>query len=288
MKKIRNIVGIVALALSIVACSGNKDVDDVKPWTEEYELPQGKSDVDDRIVEYYNRFGTYILYEYTSLDFRYEFENSYVYELPDPAHVGGTLDMLEDIWFDFYPDSFHKKYMPLKIMLADHITPAGYPDILYSSILRTSNSVGIGFCSEALQEIDGATKLEYKNTLQQQLWSVWVNFQDVPGDFFDVSDYSRVADADASSDNYARERGFIARYSSGTPSEWSTTLSASGELDKQVDLSTFIEGMIARTSADWAADLEYPLVKQKYDILRAWIQEKYGVDLQTVGDATYE
>ena len=43
----------------------------VDPLTPDYILPQGKSPADNRIVELYNQYGTYILYEYTERDFNW-------------------------------------------------------------------------------------------------------------------------------------------------------------------------------------------------------------------------
>ena len=288
MKKIINYFWILLPALLFVACSSENEIGDIEPWTEEYELPQGESDADERIVDYNKRFGTYIVYDYMYLDFHYEFGNGYFYELADPVYVGDMLNLLEEIWFDFYPDEFHRKYMPFKIMLAGYIT---YEDSWagisspYFMLSINSSSIGIGFCSDTLQKLSSATKLEFKNTLQKGLWLNWLSSMEFPDEFFNISDYSSAADVnDASSPNYARNRGFVADYSNGISDEWSSW----APLSEQYDLRSFLLGMVLRTSADWEEDLKWPLVKQKYDILRNWIQETYGFDLQNVGDATYE
>ena len=287
MEKMIISVGIV-FVLGLTACSGNDDVDFTNPWLEEYELPQGKSDADDRIVWYHEKFGTYILYEYTNEDFNYELGGMTIdYELPTPVYVGDMLDLLEDIWFDFYPAEFHKKFMPLKIMLADHITTIDqFTGMHYPTFMLTGSAcVGFGFCSDTLQKITSATKLELKNIIHQSLWGIWVERIEIPEDFFAVSDYSHEAVADPSLDDYTRNRGFIAYngYDWSLNGDWQT-----GILDEQTDLTSFLVGMILKTSADWEEDLKWPLVKQKYDILRNWIQETYGFDLQKVGDATYD
>ena len=291
MKKSLNWFWILSFTLLLIACSSENEIGDIAPLMEEYELPQGESDADGRIVDFNKRFGTYIVYDYTYLDFHYEF-GRYLYELPDPVYVGDMLDLLEEIWFDFYPDGFHQKYMPLKIMLAKYIA---YEDswtgvTLYFTLSINSSCIGIGFCSDTLQKISPVTKLEFKNTLQKGLWSNWSLDMTFPGEFFSISDYSSAADGyDTSSPNYARNRGFVADYSNGFPYEWSTMADwQTNLLNENTDLQSFLMGMILRTSADWSEDLKYPLVKQKYDILRNWIQETYGFDLQKVGDATYD
>ena len=291
MKKILIYFGII-LSYCLVSCSGNDDIETIRPWTEEYVLPQGKSDADDRIVDYYEKFGTYILYEYSYLDFRYEFP-SYAetsYECPDPAVVGDAVSLLEDIWFNFYPAEFHKKYMPLKIMLSKYLDQEDYyGDITSHFLIIGTACLAVGHCTDALKNLDAETKLAYKNELQRRMWQTWVTKIEFPEEFFTISDYTRAAVTDVNSDDYARKRGFVANLTSGTPSEWSLSMSwTTKRLDDQTDLRSYIIGMALRTSEEWASDLEYPLVKQKYDLLRSWIQETFGFDLQNVGDTTYE
>ena len=281
------------LACCLLACLGNDDVDVIEPWEEmEYELPQGKSDADDRIVNYFEKCGSYILYEYPDLDFDFELSESYLYELPDPIYVGDMLDFLEETWFDFYSVEFHKHFMPLKIMLTKYLAyedPWTEEVILEYFCYYGSEAIAIGYCSDALQEFSPATKLEFKNELHSQLWNNWYKELDIPEDFFAISDYTRVAVTDVESVDYVRNRGFVANYLNDPPREWATSLSYStGRLDEKTDLKSYLIGMAVRTSADWAEDLKWPLVKQKYDILRDWIQETYGFDLQKVGDATYD
>ena len=286
MRKVVVYLGIL-LGCFFSACSGNDDVKTIEQWEDEYVLPQGKSDADDRIVEYYNRYGTYILYEYTDLDFRYELGNTYVHELPDPTYVGDMLDFLEDIWFDFYPADFHKKFMPLKIMLADYIASE---DIWTGTMIPTfyatgSACIGFGFCSDTLQKISPATKLEFTRNLHEMFWFKWGEMIEIPEEFFEVSDYSHAAVTDPASDDYTRKRGFVT-YSG---SEWSLSVNYLTQmLDEQTDFWSYLIGFVTRSSADWEEDLQWPLVKQKYDILRNHLQGTYGFDIQKVGDATYE
>lgn len=294
MKKISICFGIM-LSYCLMACSGNDDVESIRPWTEEIVLPQGKSDADDRIVDYYEKFGTYILYDYTYLDFNYEVGGIYEYKLPDPVYVGDMLDLLEEIWFDLYPVDFHKKYMPLKIMLADYlisnyyVSPTEYVSQEYFILSANRYCFALGFCSDTLKKISPATKCEWKNAVHSTLWGYYSGgVIEFPEEFFAVSDYSRGAEMDPSSEDYTRNRGFLAdQY--GT--EWSVIYAdyETGLLSyKNMDVSTFLQGMVTKTTTDWEEDLKYPLVKQKYDILRNWIQETFGFDLQNVGDTTYE
>ena len=102
---------------------------------------------------------------------------------------------------------------------------------------------------------------------------------------FEVSSYLSVANTDPESTDYSRARGFVEM---GNVAWYETTNYFTNQLDKDTDLSSFVMGMILKSSAEWAEDLEWPLVKKKYDLLRNWIIDTYGFDLQDIGDKTYE
>ena len=277
-------------------CTACTDSDDVGGAVEsllaEYELPQGKSDADDRIVKCFEDYGSYILYEYSSVDIDYEFTwFSFAWAEPDPTYVGDMMDLLEDIWFDFYPAEFHRKFMPLKIFLSESVGLESWDgSMIYQFSILNESSLIVGFCSDTLQKLSSTTKKEFMKNLQINLWTTWVNSVELPDEFFALSDYSYPATADdPSSSDYVRNRGFISDYTYGYADEWSTYGHwETGVLDELTDASTYITNMIRFTSAEWAADLEWPLVKQKYDILRNWFIEQYGFDLQGIGDMTYE
>lgn len=281
------------------ACSTEPELKEVDDLTADYVLPQGKSPADERIVKFYDDYNTYILYEYSDLDFYYEAPNvTYLYELPDPQYMDDMLDFLNEIWFKFYPPEFHKKYTPYKILVAKTLKqPVGTQIRGLYSFLGKKSSLYVGYCSDTLQKMSSGMKLLYKNTLQKQLWQNYLTNGtfDIPNEFYEVSDYSKVANIDKTSPDYARTRGFVQKSSSSwqnassswnwTYSEWCTSMY---NMNPATDLENFICSMINRTSAQWATDLEYPLVKQKYDILRNHFINKYNLDLKAIGDATYE
>ena len=288
MKKIK----ICLLALCAGWCMACTDSDEVsgtlEPLTAEYTLPQGKSDADDRIVQYYEDFGSYILYEYSKSDLAYDLSAyTLTYTEPDLDYMGDMLDLLDEIWFDLYPVEFHKQYMPLKIFIADEIV-SNFDGWEYFSIY-SRNTVMLGFCSDTLRKLTPTDKINLRNELQRLLWDIWAVTLEFPDEFFELSEYSYPAVEDPESPDYTRARGFVTDYSWGFPDEWSLSGDwMTGMLSETADLSSYLDGMLTRTSAEWAEDLEWPLVKQKYDILRNWVKEKYGFDLQAIGNMTYE
>ncbi len=290
MKKTIILIGF--LVGFFISCTDSDDIKgDIESLTPDYNLPQGKSPADSRIVEFYQQSGSYILYEYTELDIKYGFKSSgFSYTLADPQYAGNMLDLLDDIWFDFCPQNFLKEYAPLKIFLADTLGVFEYDEFVRDFAYVETNCIAVSYCSDTLLSLPPKTKLEFKNNLQKQLWLNWINVLDMPEEFFEVSSYSTKANTtDKTSNEYARKRGFIMDYSQSRPREWSNRVdNNTKKLDSHTDLKSFLIGMVIRTSDQWTSDLAYPLVKEKYDIIHNWFLEKYHIDLQKIGDASYE
>lgn len=163
MKRLRIYI-ITLCCLCYMACAEDKEIGEIAPLSPDYTLPQGKSPADDRIVELHSQYGTYILYEYSQLDFVYGFSTSYsyLYTLPDPQYVGDMLDLLEKIWFQYYPQEFHKKYMPYKILLADSLILQQSGQLKLKYLNTGENVMAIGYCSDTLRKMSAATKLAFK------------------------------------------------------------------------------------------------------------------------------
>lgn len=283
------------LCLLLAACSKDEKIDYIPDVELDYVLPQGgNSAADKRIVEFNEKYGSYILYEFDQKDFEWtQVEDSklkgiYKYTPADLDYVDEMLDLLDEIWFfDFYPDDFLRLTTPYRVFLTATLDWSyyGYP---ISEFTRTGeNQIAISCCSDTLTKLSKETKLEFKISLQRALWLNWLRngLISIPKEFYAVSDYSSVADIDPSSHNYAAKRGFVR---DGYGNDWYVRNNwITGRLIETDDSAAFIGGMVTRSSEEWKVDLEYPLVRKKYDILRKWIQEKYGFDIQLVGDALY-
>ncbi len=262
--------------LCCMACSEDKEIGKVAPLTMAYELPQGKSTADDRIVELYNQYGMFIVYDYKNRDFIYDNPlESYTYELPDPLYVQDMMDLLEDIWFGFYSEKLHQKTLPYQIFLAKELM--NYDD--QSVFVVFGNfSMAFGRCSDEIRNMTPGEKLALKNELQSTLWwRRWIYGKviEVPEAFYEVSNYDiKTTNRDESAENYYKAEGFISYID--------------GLTFKNEDIEAFIKGMVTWTSERWAEEFKWPLVKKKYDILRDYYLKNYDIDLKKVGDAVYE
>lgn len=302
------IIGLALVGMIILnSCAKDKEIGEISPLTDDYILPQGKApEADARIVTLYEKYGSYFLYEFKQRDFDWKLVDvslgdgemdymAYSYTPADPMYVGDVLDMLDVVWFCFYPDDFLKKTIPYRVLLVSTLEEIDlyYEETFEKDYWIDANKIVISHCSGVLREMSGEDKRELKNVLQRDLMYYWLSagIFEIPNEFYEVSDYSSNADIEIESENYARHRGFVPTWT-GEWVEWSEYMMNVNNpmyltYDQQNDLYAYLERMIMCTSQEWEEDLKYPLVRQKYDILRNYFKENYGFDVQAIGDAIY-
>ena len=118
--------------LCAVACYDEKELSP-SGIISSYLVPQGEHDYDDVIVEYYNKYGSCLLYKFTDKDTYWtpsgwmngvlgvDGTNGYLVTPADEKYVGEQLDVIEKLWFSSYSDEFLKEFLPVKIMLCSEI-----------------------------------------------------------------------------------------------------------------------------------------------------------------------
>ena len=341
MKKL--IFGLLFLAVGFAACTDDSDelseVDPIKPL---FNLPEGLSSADDRIVQMYEDYNSFFLYNYSDNALGY-FTGvpSWIATKKDPNKVGEVLDFLDEAWIKHLNKEFHEKTMPYAIFLAEKYT-FDYPYF--------TNGTWVIVYPEGLE---AATKLSHKNRIWSSMLGRYINTLKamVPSESFTAlgGDYSKLAtDMDD-----ARKRGYMPRsfstktynsltagttlydttyvakgevykavdttykvadttytieykvteledkiciakttdwtYEYQAPNEWATSTSyMSAEKGPRNDFYYYIYWMTQNPSTWWVDYLKYPLIKQKYDLIRAYMISTYGFDPQKVGDLTFE
>ena len=285
---------ITMLIWGVFLCSCSKDValgPDVE-FERDYVLPQGGApDADERIVDLYEKYGSYFLYDFTVADLNWnQVLNSTEYKLVlgEPKYALDMLNLLDEVWLKFYSEEL-KKNLPYRIFMADTIyTVSGNTDRPSVCVKTGDNSFAFGYMNEDTKNKTAAEKLELKNAVHPLFFNHLLarGAISIPEEFYKISDYSKKASADPDDADYARKRGFVANPLYGN--EWCTNVDyQTKKLSQWDDLNYFLSSILRRTSEQWASDLTYPLVKQKYDILVDHFKKEYNLDLIKIGNATY-
>ena len=292
MKK-RYVIGMFIGSVLFCSCAKDSALGPDVALERDYVLPQGKSpQADGRIVDLYEKYGSYFLYDFTLLDLNWnQVANSTSYKLAlgDPAYAGDMLDLLDEVWLQFYPEEFLKKNLPYRVFMADTIYQVlSYMDRPIECAKTGDNSLAFGYMNADTKKKTAAEKLALKNTVQTLFFDLLQvrKAVSIPEEFYKISDYSTKASSDPNDDDYARKRGFVANPQYGN--EWCTYVNwQTTTLLQSDDLTYFLASILCRTSTQWASDLTYPLVKEKYDILVNHFKKEYNIDLAKIGNKTY-
>jgi hypothetical protein len=266
----------------VVSCSKEKKLTPDTPPSF-YSLPQGNHSYDDSIVAFNKKYGTYILYRFSRQDFAYNL-TGYLPAMAgngNETYVQNTLNFFRTQCLDFYPESFLKKTMPFKILLASYIDSikayvGQTPDTARSitGFIPSINMLAIGWTDstllkktpEQLRRIKGYMHRCY---FEQCLLS---GALDVPMEFIKLAPKSYT-----SIGGYQPQDGMIEGYpENGASLAW--------------DFLCYINAITSHTKAELDATILSPsvdvngIIQQKYDALILYYKIQYGVDLQAIGD----
>ncbi len=298
----------LAFSILLIACrKENNPVVISEKKEQRFQLPQGNSSFDATIMDYYKRFDTYILYKFTDIDFSYNF--SYNLAQPpvgninaktgpvlmrcgDSIAIQSALDFMEQYWFSFYPESFKKRYLPSKIMLAGLIYNTTWNGTTRIYDTPRVNPVTIpieGADHITLPKIDTAFNtysLSNKLLLKAQLNKTFLKhlmypmvstmpaLVPLPDQFFKVSDYSLGILNNSNKYKY----GFLTVYAGNRSPEPMT------------DMLNYLDTICAKPKAALDAYMLNPkvdslgLTKKKYDLLVNYFKNNYNVDIQEIGN----
>ena len=302
MKRIvYSFVYIVLVMMAFTSCADNDDdLGTIQAPGVDYVLPQGKNaEADQIIVSLYEKYNTYFLYDFTEKDFRWSLVNtsslgdaSYRFDPIAPEKVSALLEAIQKGWLDFYSETFLKKSLPFKVLLAEDIQTQERTfdwdtwDYVITWVNKPSrhiaNQMAVGNISGTWEEMSADEKRAFKSYLQTNFlqYCIEQGLVTIPDEFYAVSDYSVKFGWDATYKD-AREAGFV--YDPFADLEWSVD----GSITKSADINAFVASLVYQTDDQWADDLEYELVKRKYDILVSAF-ESAGIDIKRIGNTTFK
>lgn len=149
MKNMQRVIAVLLFVLPMIGC--NQDEADIIPaadFGEKYSVPQGAHEFDQKIVDFYNKCGTFILYDYDPVDVIWNVNaiisstsspNKVV--LPEEEDLELGINTLFEIWLDLYPEDFLKKTLPKYIFVADSVFNYG-TSLTYATTTKTNITVG--------------------------------------------------------------------------------------------------------------------------------------------------
>lgn len=232
------------------------------------------------------------------VNYKTQYEGNFSVENADEAYVSKQLDLLEQIFLNFYSDTLLASVLPLKIILGRELkSVAGNQQTLLSkSYLLSFNNFIFSHGDETVETMTDASKKTIKNDLNKWFLQTYDKMKDrfSYDDFYDVSDYYWAGGSASSRpvDSMSYRLGFVKRpYASAQLSmiedddsknyfnmifDYSyTTLTATppnGNYNAN-DLTGILHPLKDRNG----------LIRRKYNILIDAFKEQ-GIDIQTIGN----
>ena len=128
---------VLLFGIVLLGCNSEEDITPVRGNELLYKFPQGNNAYDDKIFDYYEKYGFYILYDFLERDLYWsntQWDEAYVGtdkyttgcqgillgEKADPQYVEEALDMYENLFFNHYPDNLLKQ-LPKKFLLCSEL-----------------------------------------------------------------------------------------------------------------------------------------------------------------------
>ncbi len=299
MEKMKYCLLVLSLAWGLSGCykegSLHASGEDENVYSE-YSLPQGDHDYDKDIVEMFKKYNTLFLYKYNPKDIYYDTDKylngtyfpekdstaAGLFDVPsDEAWVGKQLQLLQELWLDYYPAAFLKQ-LPLKVFLVDSLYSArsgyGTPvELLNNNYLvrRGVDYILVTYGSARIDEMTQADKYEFKRMLHR----VFLDYLDIPvtAEFAAISNYTIFSNTN--NKPYIHFYGFISWNHSSTP---------------QDDWFTFIDAIVDHPYKEWISDGEFGFlhpgkdtqgkIRVKYNLVVEFFKTNYQIDLQKISD----
>jgi hypothetical protein len=259
-------------------------------------LPQGNHPYDADILQLFQKYSTFFLYKYIPNDLYFNI-NTYTGGTYDPAtdkttrggyfdvpaneaYVGMQLDMLKDIWLKYYPDTLLKKGLPQKVYLLDSLYYAypgpGKPVDNWPEMYDTywgNDFIAVAWGGTRIQSITKAEKYTLKGTLN----ALFLTFAHKRGAVKRSTAFTSLTDYKAVTYTNYRDYGIIDFYRKSQEEDW----------------NVFMETIVSNSYAALTAPggVLHPgvdtkgVIRKKYDIVIAYFQSVFGVDLQAIGNA---
>ncbi len=306
MKQIKHSFIILITIVTLAACvkeEAKLTPSDINEFG--YHVPQGNNSFDQRIVNYFNRYGVYMLYKFTKKDAYWSvtsWDSSYRLVQADPDYVDKQLDLIDSTFFRYYADSTLRKYLPVKFLLCSSILLNGSGAQLDGFLTRLAGAAESGYNYETFLTNWGSSRILNIRGVKDSavIFRGNINYSflrllDIKNKiarsdlFFASADYTTPIVNNTQAQRF--KRGFLVPiFGSTTPpsfqTDWVNYIQAI--VQNPYTYLTDATGMVANNNTYQGilspVKDSSGLIRRKYDIITNYYKTNYNIDLQKIGD----
>ena len=302
--------GILFILSCLILVSGCYNEDALTPTTEPesvYSLPQGNHDYDTKIVDWNKRCEFYILYRFDPKEIYWNlttwegltwremdgaYDASTFKGLPaEEVYVGKQLELVEEEFLNFYPDSTLKQLMPIKLLLCSVLWRPSGADSVDMACRSGFDYIAVNYGNESVDALTSEARDELRTEINAAFLKKATDGQKIriPEEFASISKYGK----ESTDVNNMYGKGFIC------PDGYF------GKQTKEDDWNNYIRAIVSTNYEDLVAEPDpdeslwgdptfigilHPdkdingFILKKYQVLIAFFKERYGVDLQAIGN----
>ncbi len=287
----------ILILFSLLSCYKKEHVE-TEPGEPKYKMENGPHELDRYIYEFYRKYKVFMLYEYATLDWRWDmtsYTDNLLVKQRDKEVVMSAIPYVETVVLNPYSDDFKRRYFPFKILLADSVN--------YKSLTREYKDLPVsgGTSYMAIGHIRRATDTVSPRTLYRRRGDVAAHIManhlyalemiDFPKAFFEISDNMHGVNMLELDENKGKpkEEVDIRNYGFWTADErYISGKTYMMSPDKTYDLWQFVHMITTHDVEEMTAYMKpYKKMQLKYSLLTEYFK-KIGVDLQAIGNDKLE
>lgn len=317
------IISMMALGLAFTSCSEEDEKLTPSGIEDGYIIAKGDADYDKTINEFYQKYSSCLLYNWTEKDAYWTpggwqngvlgkqddgGKSGYLVYAPEKEYISKQLHLLDRLWFRFYSDKALQKLLPYKILLCSNVqeTETSWifePEfaMVYEgkdvSAHYNYDNIAVSFASNRVENLTVSDSARICQELNQAFLNSMIGrgIVSTPKKFIEGIDYTAAQKLNTTSE-------FIAK---GIFKDTKTWAYPSSDYDWKTYLNmmfSYPESFLTREPQSVMSDYDFEsdsfydgilnpakdtngMVKKRYDIVRQYFIDNFDADLQAVGNA---
>lgn len=270
---IKHILSIIVILLTLLSCEKDEEALKIEEVKNLYTLPTGDEAFEKYQRDIYEKYSTYVLTDFEKKDYQWNLDQAYTFlrieKQEDTTKLNMLPDLLNKVFFDLYSDDFLKAHSPYKIIIGTDIVDT---DWWFLNVYGARNYMALGNFNKDNYTTDNIKRMAAN--FNSEFWGKHLHKYKriaMPNQYYKISDIY-----------YEKSPGVVDPSGNTKPQDVGFFCENDNYLypTKDEDIGYMIREHINKTAEEIDGEIaDYPKLKQKVEIFRKYVKDKYGVDI---------